>query len=297
MKIDIDSFVVFECIVTQGSFAKAADKLGRVQSNISYQVNKLEQQLGIELFDRSQYRAELTPAGRAILVECRRLLAQVSHISGLASSYQQGWESNLMIVIDGALPMAPVMQVLKKIAEQNIPTKIVLKVEYLGGVQKRFMQEEASLMLVKDYDALPSLIAQPLPPVINYLCVSGDHPLASIDKVSREQLLNEVELTVNDSADRDYANQSHQFGGDRVFYFSSFADKKQAVKMGLGYGWLPKFLIKNELTAQKLVKVDFIGGNEYQFTPKLVYCDERPLAKAGQLLQSLLVDAFQRFSY
>lgn len=292
MKVDIECFAVFECIVSEGSFAKAAEKLNRAQSNISYQLSKLEQQLGVKLFDRSQYRAVLTPAGRAILVESRRLLAQVSHISHLAHSYQLGWESNFMIVIDGALPMPPVLSVLKRIAEQDIPTKIVLKVEYLRGVQKRFIEDEAGIMIVKDFDALPSLIAEPLPPVVNHLCVAAHHPLAHCKRVTKEQLLAQVELTVNDSADREYANQVHQFGGDKVFYFSSFADKKQAVKMGLGFGWLPQFLIEKELKQGTLVKVDFIGGNHYQFTPKLVYSDERPLAKAGQLIKKLLLKEF-----
>jgi len=292
MKIDIECFAIFECIVSEGSFAKAAQRLNRAQSNISYQISKLESQLGVDLFDRSQYKAELTPAGRAILVESRRLLAQASHIEHLAESYHAGWETHLMVVIDGALDMRPVMRVMRQIAAKQIPTKIVLKVEYLRGVQKRFFSDEASLMVVKDFEALPSLVSTPLPSVNNFLSVAASHPLASMTQVTREQLLAHVELSVNDSSDLNYSNLAHQFGGDRIFYFSSFADKKQAVMMGLGFGWLPHFLIEQELADKRIVKVDFIGGNHYPFTPKLVYSDERPLGRAGRLLQSLLLKEY-----
>lgn len=296
MKFDCDSFLVFECIVEEGSFAKAAEKLNRAQSNISYQINKLERQLGTPLLDRSAYRAQLTPAGRAILVESKRLLAQVSHIQHLANSYLAGWEANMMVVIDGALPMEPMMRVLKQIADQAVPTKIVLQVEFLSGVQKRFQRDEASLMLVKDYVPLPSLVSEVLPVVDNYLVVARSHPLANKKNASRETLLAYVELTINDSSDTAFSSKAHQFGGDRVFYLSSFADKKQALLMGLGYGWMPKFLINQELKKGELVKVDYSGGKHYQFTPKLVYSDERPLGRAGQLLKQLILKYYQDHS-
>jgi DNA-binding transcriptional LysR family regulator len=292
MKMDIDSLIIFEAIVSHGSFSKAAIALNRAQSNISYKINKLEEDLGTLLFDRTHYRAKLTNTGRQILQESKKLLAQASHIRYLADSYDSGWEPEFMIVIDGALPIKPMMNVLQQIASQSIPTKIVVKVEFLSGVQKRFLQAKANFMLVKDYIALPSFIGEPLPVIDNYLVVSNTHPLASINNVSREQLMRFVELTVNDSADNDYLNQAHQFGGDRVFYFSSFIDKKHALLMDLGFGWMPEFLIRDELDNNRLKKVDYVGGNQYQFSPKLVYSDECRLGKAAKLFKKLLLQQY-----
>jgi len=293
MNFDIESFHVFNTVIEEGSFARAAEKLQRAQSAISYQIKKLEQKLGTELFDRSQYRAELTPAGRAILSEGRQLLVQVKHIGYLAERFKEGWEPSLEVVIDGALPMDPVMNALKIMTQKDIPTRIQLKVEFLGGVQQRFTQDEADLMLVKDFVATPGLVSEPLPTIQNLLVVSNSHPLAHKTDVGRRVLQEYVELTVNDSSsDGSGLKDAHQFGGDKVFYLSGFIYKKHALMMALGFGWMPKFLITEELQNGSIVKVDFNGGAEYTFTPRIVSTDYRPLGKAGKLFKSLVLDEY-----
>lgn len=303
MKLDIDSFQVLDVIVQTGSFTGAAERLHKAQSAISYQIKKLEKQLGTEIFDREKYRAELTPAGRVILNEGRRLLNQVKHISQLAERYAEGWEPSLEVVIDGALPMDPVMKTLKIMTERDIPTKIKLKVEFLSGVQQRFIKDEADLMLVKDFVATPGLVAESLPQIENILVVSPEHPLSREQHISRDRLQQFVELTVNDSSGiaNDYQSSNyqdaHQFGGDRVFYLSGFIYKKHALLMGLGFGWMPEFLISEELRTRTLLRVDYEGGSQYQFTPRLVSTDFRPLGKAGELFKKLVIESYHQAQY
>ena len=108
MRIDIDAFNVLQVLVEEGSFAKAAERLHKAQSAVSYQVKKLEEHLGVQLFSRDQYRAELTSEGRVILAEGQRLLQHLANIEHLASRFSEGWEPKLELVIDGALPMEPI---------------------------------------------------------------------------------------------------------------------------------------------------------------------------------------------
>jgi len=296
MSLDLDCFKVFNAVVSCGSFGKASEQLNCAQSVVSYQIHKLEQNLGTLLFDRNAYRASLTQAGQALLSESKRLLQQYQHIQNLAQHYTHGWEPALEIVIDGALPMDPVMLALKSLAEQNIPTKIQVKVEFLGGVQKRFLSDSADLMLVKDFLASPGLIAQPLPDIDNLLVVSKDHPLAKQTNIERRVLLEQVELTVNDSSSSALdINDAHQFGGDRVFYLSGFVYKKNALLMGLGFGWMPKFLIEQELRDGSLVPVDYAQTNHYRFSPKLVQSEFKPLGKAGEKLKLLILKEFDEY--
>lgn len=57
-----------------GTLAKAADKVGRTQSAVSLQMQRLEQALALELFDRRGRALALTDAGEAMLGYARRLL-------------------------------------------------------------------------------------------------------------------------------------------------------------------------------------------------------------------------------
>ena len=76
---DLDAVEALDAVVRHGGFAHAAAALHRVPSAVSYQVAKLEEQLGVKLLDRSGYRVRLTPAGEAVLKEGQKLLAQARH--------------------------------------------------------------------------------------------------------------------------------------------------------------------------------------------------------------------------
>ena len=52
MKLSLDALSVLDTIDRKGSFAAAAEELHRVPSAITYQVQKLEQDLDVLLFDR-----------------------------------------------------------------------------------------------------------------------------------------------------------------------------------------------------------------------------------------------------
>lgn len=294
MRIDIDAFNVLQVLVEEGSFAKAAERLHKAQSAVSYQVKKLEDYLGVQLFSRDQYRAELTSEGRVILAEGQRLLQHLANIEHLASRFSEGWEPKLELVIDGALPMEPIMTALKRMAEHQIPTKIQLNMEFLGGVQHRFERDNADLMLVKDYRTGPYYHPQPLPAITSVLVTSASHPLALLKKISLPELQQHVELTIEDSSPNKTYRDELQFGGDKVFYLSGFIMKKNALLKGLGFGWLPDFLVQEELLSGELVEVDFVGGSRYTFIPQLVSTLERPLGRAGQLFTELILEEFAK---
>lgn len=288
MTPDIDALRALDAIVTCGGFAGAARRLNRVQSAISYQVRKLEDQLGLMLLDRGGYRVQLTPAGEIMLIEARKVIAQAEHMEALARRFATGWEPRLTVIVDGILPLEPTLAALKLLAEERVPTRVQVKVEFLGGVQFRFDKDEADLMLVKDYLARPDLHAQPLPDVTCILCASADHPLAAAASVDLPDLQEHVELSVQDSSDQ--GNDRHMFGGERVFYLSGFVAKKQALLMGLGFGWMPKYLVEEDLRCGRLRELPFVGGRRYRFTPQLVRRANRPLGLAGARLAELLRD-------
>ena len=57
----------FLCVANLQSFSKAAKKLGYSQSNISFQIQQLEKELGVQLFDRSGKRIKITEPGQEFL--------------------------------------------------------------------------------------------------------------------------------------------------------------------------------------------------------------------------------------
>jgi DNA-binding transcriptional LysR family regulator len=63
--------VVFRTVAEQQSFRKAAEELYLTQPAVSLQIKALEEDLGVQLFDRSGPHAGLTAAGTVLLKHAR----------------------------------------------------------------------------------------------------------------------------------------------------------------------------------------------------------------------------------
>jgi len=289
MFVDLEAIRVLIAVVDQGSFSAAAEKLNKTQSAVSYQVSKLEQKLDTQVFDRSSYRATLTPVGERVVQEGRRLLDQADNLGHLVNSFAAGWEPNLELVVDGMLPEEPLLQIMKEVTEQKIPTHLQLRIEFLGGVQKRFAEDKADLMVVLDYRSEPTLASQQLAAFDAVLVCSEQYELAKRKGLELTDLQQGVEITVHDSSYNTAYGGSQTFGGDRLYYLSDFRSKKAAIMMGLGFGWMPFQQVKEELAQGELVELDYIGGSRCRYTPLLVHRLDKPLGKTGLLLQQKLL--------
>ena len=73
--MDIRQLETLLRIVETGSFAAAAQALAATQSTVSARIRELERSLGVELFDRTQHRARLTPKGLDLLPTAREIVA------------------------------------------------------------------------------------------------------------------------------------------------------------------------------------------------------------------------------
>jgi DNA-binding transcriptional LysR family regulator len=73
--MELSDLHVFRTVVEAGGITRAAEKLNRVQSNVTTRIQQLEEQLGVTLFIREGKRLHLSPAGKIMLGYAERLLA------------------------------------------------------------------------------------------------------------------------------------------------------------------------------------------------------------------------------
>ena len=72
--MDLTDLHIFRAVVQAGGITRAAEKLNRVQSNVTTRVRQLESELGVELFIRNGKKLHLSPAGKLLLDYADRLL-------------------------------------------------------------------------------------------------------------------------------------------------------------------------------------------------------------------------------
>lgn len=72
--MDLSDLRIFRSVVQEGGITRAAERLNRVQSNVTTRVRQLEQDLGVDLFIREGKRLHLSPTGKLLLNYADRLL-------------------------------------------------------------------------------------------------------------------------------------------------------------------------------------------------------------------------------
>jgi DNA-binding transcriptional LysR family regulator len=73
--MDLSDLRIFAAVVRAGGVTRAAERLHRVQSNVTTRIRQLEEDLGVALFVREGKRLHVAPAGRLLLDYADRLLA------------------------------------------------------------------------------------------------------------------------------------------------------------------------------------------------------------------------------
>jgi DNA-binding transcriptional LysR family regulator len=245
MPLDLESLATLEAVVAEGGIARAAQRLHKVPSAVSYQVSKLEQYLQTPLLNREGYRVKLTPTGEIILSEGAESPGPGQRDRGPREAVREGWEARLQLIVDGIVPLDAVLSALKELAAQGAPTRVQVqgRIPARGAAPLRDGRGGSD-----DREGLQGLgrageraaRRDRLHPVRRLLS-----PLARRKNATLAELQQHTEVTVQDSSES--GNDAHMFGSERVFFLEGFHAKKQALMMGLGYGWMPSYLIHDEM--------------------------------------------------
>jgi DNA-binding transcriptional LysR family regulator len=187
-------------------FGRAAVKLGISQPPLSQQIRMLEQELGIELFDRTSRRVRLTDAGALFLVEARRTLEQAEHAIAVARRIQQGEAGELAIGFATSVPFVPAVSLSFARFRADHPA-IHLSLRELGRNEQiaELADGRLDIGFIRGFDrpvlpaGISSSILQEEPMMV---ALRDDHPLAAVDRP----------LTIGDIADQPLVMFSQEAG-------------------------------------------------------------------------------------
>ena len=147
MNLTLEAILILDTIDRKGSFAAAAATLDRVPSALTYNVRKLEDELDVLLFDRRGHRAKLTPAGLELLQEGRHLLRAAEELEQRVKRTATGWEVELRIVMDNAIPFERMLPLISAFDQQGCGTRLRFSSEVLSGVWESIYTGRADLAI------------------------------------------------------------------------------------------------------------------------------------------------------
>jgi DNA-binding transcriptional LysR family regulator len=178
----------FVAVAEELHFRRAAERLHVAQPAVSEQVRKLEQELGVRLFDRTQRSVSLTPAGVAMLEEARHVLRHAEVARQAARSAADRATMRLRIgYLSDSLP-ASLPRALRTLAVSTPSVQVDLET----GPALRLVEELRSRRLDAVVAALPAptngLRVTPLGEQRAVAVLPASHPHGCDDAVALELL-------------------------------------------------------------------------------------------------------------
>lgn len=175
-------------------FGRAAERCFVSQPTLSIAVKKLEDELGVALFERTKSRVHPTPVGLRVVEQAQRVLEQTSAIKDLADEGKDQLSSPLSL---GAIyTVGPYLfpHMIPRIKEIAPEMPLVIEEGYTATLRKRLRNGELDVIIVSLPFTEPDVVTQVLYEEQFMVLLWADHPLAekkavTIDDLTTENLL------------------------------------------------------------------------------------------------------------
>src|SRR5580698_9226496 len=198
--VSLDQLRTFIAAVDEGSFSAASRKLLRSQSVVSETIGNLEDQIGVQLFDRSGRYPKLTAAGSVILGDARSIITGVDLLKARAKGMAVGLEPELSVVVDVFYPIDAITQVAKEFRQHYPGVALRIYVEALGAAIQPVLDERCSVGIVGSLPEIPNtLTTERLSGILLLMVAARDHPLtAHKGKIPKEILSKHTQIVLTD---------------------------------------------------------------------------------------------------
>ncbi len=229
------------------NFGQAADRCCISQPTLSTQIKKLEDELGIQVFERTNKKVLPTELGEPIIASARRIMREVEHIKEFAATAQDPMAGNFRL---GAFPTLATYlfpQLVPAIKRSLPRIRLILieeKTEQLLR-QLRAGQIDAALLALpvdEDFLSTEALFEDEF-----MLAVAGDHPLAGKAVVEQRDLAGQTLLLLDEGhCLRGQALQvcrTLDADEEQDFRATSLETLRQMVRAGTGITFMPKIAI------------------------------------------------------
>ena len=266
--LTLESLRVMDAIDRRGSFAAAAEELGRVPSALSYTMQKLEEELDVVLFDRSGHRTKFTNVGRMLLERGRLLLEAADKLTSDAEALARGWEPHLTIVCEALIPTASLFPLVDKLAQKST-TQLTLATEVLAGAWERLETGRADIVIAPDmhFRTSSEINSRPLYSVVNVYVAAPDHPIhKEPEPLSDTTRVKYRGIAVADTARERPVLTVLLLDKQQRLTVSSIVDKRRALLAGLGVASMPYPLVEKDIQEGRLKVI----GSEYSHETNVI---------------------------
>lgn len=143
--MDFKRYRLFVTLAEELHFGRAAQRAGVAQSVLSVQIKRLEDELGVALFERNTRSARLTHAGQSFVDEARAVLDRVDESIRVARAFAAGKARILRVGLTTVAALSPAPRILGDFRARH--PEIELQIREIGTV------DQESALALREIDA------------------------------------------------------------------------------------------------------------------------------------------------
>jgi len=237
-------------VAREKHFGHAAEACFVAQPTLSVAIKKLEDELGVPIFERGGSEISMTPLGSQIVAQAERVLEQTAAIREIAKQNKDPLTGQLRLGVIYTVAPYLLPQLVRNMIERVPQMPLVLQENFTVKLVEMLRQGELDAAIMAQPFPQQGLLVQPLYDEPFVVAMPSSHPWSNREKISSADLKNETMLLLgNGHCFRDQVlevcPEMARFSttGDgiaRTFEGSSLETIRHMVASGIGITVLPK---------------------------------------------------------
>ncbi len=278
-------------------FGRAAEKCHVSQPTLSVAVKKLEEQLGVTLFERSAVDVKVTEIGRHIVDQAERVLREASQIRDLAEAGRDALSGPLRIGVIFTIAPYLLPSLIPLLAERAPRMPLVIQENYTHKLAEQLKKGEIDVAVL----ALPfveqGIVTQPVYDEPFRVVMPSSHAWSEFSELTTQQLQEEPLLLLGaGNCFRDQVLEAcprcaHGTGLQKTMEGSSLETIRHMVATGLGVTVLPAAAADPLVESQKLVTVRPFAEPAPSRRVAIAWRVTYPRTKVIDLLRGAILDS------
>ena len=268
----------FVVLAEELHFGRAAQRLSISQPPLSFSIRRLEEDLGVRLFERSSRQVRLTAAGAAFLVESRRILGQAEDARALVGRIAAGLSGRLQLGFVASMLYRGLPELLARFQREHPGIEVALR-ELNSGEQVEALRAgrlDAGFIHAPTMPAGLDGIAWLTEPFV--CCLPQGHPQAKRRRADLAALAGEPLVLFAREASPEYHDRIVSLCADSGFTPQRRHEVRHwltvlgFVAAGMGVALVPASLARTGMAGVRFVA---LGNQRVQSVTRMVWAPQR----------------------